>query len=77
MHIGVAQTKAATSALTRVFDALWRPPSREPYAQPTERARLHSPSKTGVNALMLGPCFRRDDIEESPTQHFVEPCDFR
>jgi hypothetical protein len=27
----------------------------------SRRARLHSRSKTGVNALMLGPCFHRDD----------------
>jgi hypothetical protein len=33
-----------TSAFTRVFDALWR-----------ESARAHSPSQTGVNALIARP----------------------
>jgi hypothetical protein len=36
--------------------------------QPIEKTQLHSPSKTGVNALMLGPCFRRDDSVDGAIQ---------
>jgi hypothetical protein len=48
-----------------IFTHLCRPGRRAGTHTPqsTERARLHSPSKTGVNALMSGPCFRRDDPE--------------
>jgi hypothetical protein len=34
---------------------------------PLDRARLHSPSKTGVNTLMSGPCFHRDDVVRAST----------
>src|SRR5258708_29614032 len=36
--------------------------------QLTDRARSHSPLKTDVNALMSGPCFRRD----APSQAALE-----